>query len=91
MENIKSLVAYRFEKGEGCLKASRIAIEAEDYYTAANRSYYAVLHAIRTVFVREKYGKSWRHLHIIFCFRQIQLMPADLSCFRFRTEAVKWC
>ena len=49
MEHAKDMSAYRFQQAAQCLQSSKALIELEDYKGAANRSYYAVFHAIRSV------------------------------------------
>jgi len=40
---------YRLEKAEQCLAAAKLLVAAGDYFAAANRSYYCVFHAMRSV------------------------------------------
>ncbi len=47
--NYKDLSGYRMEQAEQCLKSARILYDNEDYKGAANRAYYAIYHAIRSV------------------------------------------
>ena len=82
MENINTLAEYRFEKAANCLKASKTAIESDDYFTAANRSYYAVFNAIRCILaLRQVDFKS--HGDVIGYFRRefvkTPIFPKDMS------------
>lgn len=45
-----TLSKYRFEQSERCLRSAKILIEDDDYRGAANRSYYAIYNAIRSIF-----------------------------------------
>ncbi|MCD8337506.1 MAG: HEPN domain-containing protein [Lachnospiraceae bacterium] len=44
-----SLSRYRLEKAENCIKSAHILTDAEEYYGAANRSYYAIFHCVRAI------------------------------------------
>lgn len=44
-----ALCRYRLEKAEKCLKTAENNILIDDYQSAANRMYYAVYHALRSV------------------------------------------
>ena len=48
-QNKKELCKYRIEKAYDCLKTAKLLIEAKDYTSSANRSYYAMFHAIRAI------------------------------------------
>lgn len=45
----KDLCSYRFEKAKKCLESAKVLVKTEDYCSAANRSYYAIFHAIRSI------------------------------------------
>lgn len=47
-ENI-ALATYRLEKARNCLKASKVLLDEECYSDSANRSYYAIFHAINAI------------------------------------------
>jgi len=82
MVTTKALAAYRLEKAVGCLAASRVAIEADDYFTAANRSYYAIFHAIRSVLALRQVDFS-NHGQVIGYFRRefikTAIFPKEMS------------
>lgn len=44
-----ALSKYRLEQAEQCLKTAKLILEYGDFKGAANRSYYAIYHAIRSV------------------------------------------
>lgn len=45
----KDLAVYRLETARQCIISARALIEISDYKGAANRSYYAVFHCMRSV------------------------------------------
>ena len=49
MEHCKDISKYRYEKAVQCLETSKAMIALNDYKSAANRSYYCVFHAMRSV------------------------------------------
>lgn len=48
-ERRKELCYYRLEKSKKCLASAKLLIQSEDYCSAANRSYYAIFHCIRSL------------------------------------------
>ena len=69
MKQSKVLSEHRFSQALSCLKQAKLLIDAEEYKGAANRSYYAVFHAIRSVLALEgrDYGK---HTAVMGHFRK---------------------
>lgn len=53
MDERKELCQYRLEKAEKCLESARILMQSGDYCSAANRSYYAIFHCIRSLLALE--------------------------------------
>lgn len=54
MEQAKiDLSKYRLEQSKQCLKSSKVLYDVEDYKGSANRSYYAIFHALRSVLALE--------------------------------------
>ena len=49
LEDKRNLAKVRFEHSFMCLKTTKLLIDANDYKSAANRSYYAIFHAMRAV------------------------------------------
>ena len=45
-----ALANYRIEKAKECVNASKVLLEDEYYADSANRSYYAIFHAIHALF-----------------------------------------
>ncbi len=43
------LANYRMNQAVQCVKSAKVLMEIEDYRGAANRSYYAIFHAMRAV------------------------------------------
>jgi len=60
---------YRYEQAEQCLKSANTLVITSDYKGAANRSYYAVFHAMRCVLALQNidFGK---HSAVISYFRK---------------------
>jgi len=69
MDNHKrDLSQYRLEEAERCLRGARLLFDAEDFKSAANRSYYCVFNAIRSIFALE--GKDFKkHSGLLSSFR----------------------
>ena len=49
-----ALSKYRIEQAEQCLNSARLLAQAGDFRGAANRSYYAIFHAMRSVLALER-------------------------------------
>jgi len=49
MERTKEMSTYRYEQASQCLQSAKALIDLNDYKGAANRSYYCVFHAMRSV------------------------------------------
>ena len=45
----RELSNYRIDQAEQCLKSARCLLSIEDYRGAANRAYYTIYHAIRSI------------------------------------------
>ena len=78
LEELKSLSRIRFEKAEECLSAARDLIGTENYRGAANRSYYAVFHAMRSVLAYDEIDMR-HHSGIISEFRKRYLKTEILD------------
>lgn len=52
-ERRKDLCYYRLEKAQMCLESAGILVQTQDYCGAANRSYYAIFHSIRSLLALE--------------------------------------
>lgn len=70
MENErKELSKYRMGQARQCIRSAKVLIEIEDYKGAANRSYYAVFHAMRSILALE--GKDFsKHSGVSAYFRK---------------------
>ena len=67
-ENI-ALANYRIEKAKACLKASKILLDDECYSDSANRSYYAIFHAINALNALDDVGFK-KHSGVMSNFNQ---------------------
>lgn len=63
------LSKYRYEQAKQCIKSANVLVAAEDYKGAANRSYYAVFHAMRSVLALENKDFS-KHSGVSAYFRK---------------------
>lgn len=68
----KSLSNARFEHAVDCLAAAKSLIDAESYKSAANRSYYAIFHAMRSVLAFDDIDMK-HHSGIISEFRRLYI------------------
>ena len=69
LEEKKSLSGVRFEHALECLDAAKYLLENGNYKSAANRSYYAVFHAMRSVLAFDEVDMK-HHSGIISEFRK---------------------
>jgi len=69
MEQRRILSEHRFEQAKSCIKQAEVLIDAGEYKGAANRSYYAIFHAMRSVLALAgvDFGK---HSAVMSHFRQ---------------------
>ena len=72
LENRRAISAVRLEKAEECLADAKLLLESESYKSAANRSYYAIFHAMRAVLAYDGYD-SKKHSGIIAEFRRLYI------------------
>ena len=77
-EDKKSLSKIRLETAKGCLKDSQILLDSGSFKSSANRSYYAVFHAMRAVLVFDEFD-SKKHSGIISEFRKRYIKTGILS------------
>lgn len=66
---IIALSRYRMNESKQCIKSAKVLVEFDDYKGAANRSYYAIFHAMRSVLALEKKDFS-KHSGISAYFRK---------------------
>jgi len=48
-DKLKELSIYRLEQAKVCIKSAKTLLDIDDYKGAANRSYYAIFHCMRSV------------------------------------------
>lgn len=68
-EDKVALSRVRLNTAKDCLKDSQILINSDSFKASANRSYYAVFHAMRAVLVFDEFD-SKKHSGIISEFRK---------------------
>lgn len=65
----RELSRYRMEQARQCITSAKALVEIDDYKGAANRSYYAIFHAMRSVLALE--GKDFsKHSGVSAYFRK---------------------
>ena len=81
-EDQKSLSSVRFDHAKECLSAAKSLLLSENYKSAANRSYYAIFHAMRAVLVFDDIDLK-HHSGLISEFRRLYIktgvFPVELS------------
>ena len=69
LENRKALSEYRLQTAYEKIESAKLLLDDEKYKDAANRSYYAMFHAVRALFALE--GVDFKkHSGVISYFRQ---------------------
>lgn len=68
-DELKALSKARLQNAMECLQDARLLADSERYKALANRSYYAVFHAMRAVLVLKKFD-SKKHSGIIANFAE---------------------
>ncbi len=63
------LANYRMNQAVQCVKSAKVLTEIEDYRGAANRSYYAIFHAMRAVLALDEVDFS-KHSGVSAYFRK---------------------
>ena len=81
-EDKRNLSLARMEQANECLSAAAALVQIEDYKGAANRSYYAILHAMRAVLAFDMIDMK-RHSGVISEFRRryvkTEIFPVEYS------------
>lgn len=68
-DRIIELARYRLSQAERCLKSAETLADTGDYKGAANRSYYAIFHSMRSILALEKVDFS-KHSGVSAYFRK---------------------
>ncbi len=63
------LSQYRMDQAKRCIRSAKVLAEDEDYKGAANRSYYAIFHCMRSVLALESKDFS-KHSGVSAYFRK---------------------
>ena len=91
----KALSGVRMEHARECLRTARVNYRHKDYRASANRSYYAIFHAMRAVLAFDGIDRQ-KHSAVIAEFRRLYvktgIFSEDISdiignAFDLRTEA----
>lgn len=82
LTNKKALSKVRLEHARDSLLDAKVALKGERYKSAANRSYYAIFHAMRAVLAFDGIDKK-KHSGIISDFRKLyiktNIFPVEMS------------
>lgn len=86
-EEKKALSAIRLDHAEECLNSAKALLEIEDYKGAANRSYYAIYHSMRSVLALDGIDMK-RHSGTISEFRRLYIATEifDISLSRIISQ-----
>ena len=71
-DDIRALSEARYEHADECLHAAKSLLHGGDYKSAANRAYYAIFHAMRSVFAYDGIDMK-HHSGIISSFRRLYI------------------
>jgi len=77
-ETIIDLSQYRLNRSADDLEAARIMIEAGKHNAAANRAYYSIFHAMRSVLVLDKKDYS-KHSAVISFFSKDYILTGHFD------------
>lgn len=68
-ERLIELANYRLIQADRCIKSAKVLVADEDYKGAANRSYYAIFHCMRSILALEQVDFS-KHSGVSAYFRK---------------------
>ncbi len=71
-EDITGLSTARFLHAEECLSAAKLLFNSENYKSSANRSYYTIFHAMRSVLAYDRIDMK-HHSGVISEFRRLYI------------------
>ena len=66
--NTAELSKYRIQQARQCIKSAKTLVHINDYRGAANRSYYAIFHAMRAANIIKGFDSS-KHSGVIAFFK----------------------
>ena len=78
LDEKKGLSMARSVRAKDCLNSARVLLAADDYKGAANRSYYAVFHAMRSVLAFDEIDLK-HHSGIVSEFRRLYIKTGVLD------------
>ena len=78
LEEKKGLSMARSSRAKECLESAKVLLETGDYKGAANRSYYAIFHAMRSVLAFDEIDMK-HHSGIISEFRRLYIKTGVLD------------
>lgn len=68
-DTCRDLAVYRLEQAAVCLSSAQLLLQAGDYKSAANRSYYTIFHCMRSLLALDRQDFK-KHSGVISYFRQ---------------------
>ena len=68
-EDRKALILYRLDKSKDCIETAELVLEHDHYADCANRSYYAIFHAVRALLAIEGVDRK-KHSAVIAYFQE---------------------
>ena len=68
-EERKALILYRLDKSKECIETAELVLEHDHYADCANRSYYAIFHAVRALLAIEGVDRK-KHSAVIAYFQE---------------------
>ena len=82
MEHTKDMSTHRYNQAVQCLQSAKFLLDLGDYKGAANRSYYGIFHAIRSIMALDNVDFG-NHGQVIGYFRRkyikTNIFPKDMS------------
>ncbi len=77
-KSLIDLSRHRMEQAEQCIHSANVLVASNDYKGAANRSYYAIFHAMRSVLALEQKDFA-KHSGVSAYFRQQYIKTGQFS------------
>ncbi len=78
LDEKRNLSQLRLEHANKCLNSAKLLVEANDFASAANRSYYAVFHSMRAVLAFDGIDMK-KHSAIIAEFRRLYIKTGKIE------------
>ena len=76
MNRQQELSKYRMSEAERCLQSAKVLFETGDFKSAANRSYYCVFNAIRSIFAL--HGRDYKKHRSLLSFFRLEYVKTGI-------------